>query len=197
MVALGDADALVTGLTRNFIGRARQCRRAIDQRPGHTAPSASPWRWSGRTVFIADTSIHDCPRPRNWPTLRRRRPVSPGASATSRAWRCCPIPPSLSRGERGAYVRDAVGVLDRRNVDFEYDGEMGADVALSRESHWRSIPSAGSRDLPMSWSCPPRIRFDLHQDAAAAGRVTVVGPCSRASTSPCRLPPCRPLPRTS
>jgi malate dehydrogenase (oxaloacetate-decarboxylating)(NADP+) len=31
-------------------------------------------------------------------------------------------------------VRKAVAVLDERNVDFEYDGEMAADVALSREA---------------------------------------------------------------
>src|SRR5260370_34105224 len=32
--------------------------------------------------------------------------------------------------EKAQRVRDAVAVLDRRSVDFEYDGEMGADVAL-------------------------------------------------------------------
>jgi malate dehydrogenase (oxaloacetate-decarboxylating)(NADP+) len=35
--------------------------------------------------------------------------------------------------ERSHIVRDAVAVLDSRKVDFEYDGEMGADVALSPE----------------------------------------------------------------
>ena len=38
------------------------------------------------------------------------------------------------KGDRSAYVRAAVSELDKRNVDFEYDGEMGADVALSREA---------------------------------------------------------------
>jgi len=35
--------------------------------------------------------------------------------------------------ERSHIVRDAVAVLDRRRVNFEYDGEMGADVALNPE----------------------------------------------------------------
>src|SRR5919197_282899 len=38
------------------------------------------------------------------------------------------------RGERSDQVREAVVLLDQRGVDFEYDGEMAADVALSREA---------------------------------------------------------------
>jgi len=34
-------------------------------------------------------------------------------------------------GERAAKVRQAVEILDQRKVDFEYDGEMAADVALN------------------------------------------------------------------
>ena len=36
-------------------------------------------------------------------------------------------------GERSQRVREAVEILDKRSVDFEYDGEMNADVALDRE----------------------------------------------------------------
>ena len=35
------------------------------------------------------------------------------------------------RGERSDRVREAVQILDMRRVDFEYDGEMAADVALN------------------------------------------------------------------
>jgi malate dehydrogenase (oxaloacetate-decarboxylating)(NADP+) len=34
-------------------------------------------------------------------------------------------------GERARKVREAVEILDGRRVDFEYDGEMAADVALN------------------------------------------------------------------
>jgi len=34
-------------------------------------------------------------------------------------------------GERSERVRDAVKILNKRRVDFEYDGEMAADVALN------------------------------------------------------------------
>jgi len=37
-------------------------------------------------------------------------------------------------GERSAHVIEAVKILDQRRVDFEYDGEMSADVALNPEA---------------------------------------------------------------
>jgi malate dehydrogenase (oxaloacetate-decarboxylating)(NADP+) len=36
-------------------------------------------------------------------------------------------------GERSARVIEAVKILDGKRVDFEYDGEMAADVALNPE----------------------------------------------------------------
>jgi malate dehydrogenase (oxaloacetate-decarboxylating)(NADP+) len=36
-------------------------------------------------------------------------------------------------GERSERVQEAVRFLDERHVDFEYDGEMAADVALNME----------------------------------------------------------------
>ena len=36
-------------------------------------------------------------------------------------------------GERSAKVIEAVRILDQKRVDFEYDGEMAADVALNKE----------------------------------------------------------------
>ena len=35
-------------------------------------------------------------------------------------------------GDRAEKVRQAVKILDTRDVDFEYDGEMGADVTVRR-----------------------------------------------------------------
>ena len=35
--------------------------------------------------------------------------------------------------EKSARIREAVKVLDGMNVDFEYDGEMSAGVALNKE----------------------------------------------------------------
>ena len=37
-------------------------------------------------------------------------------------------------GDRTLRVKEAVHILDQRHVDFEYDGEMAADVALNKEA---------------------------------------------------------------
>jgi len=87
-----------------------------------------------KTVFIADTTVHELPSPEELAdialqTAEKARQMghereSPLLSF-SNFWQ------SNAREGRQR-VRDAVAVLDRRSVDFEYDGEMGADVALDR-----------------------------------------------------------------
>jgi malate dehydrogenase (oxaloacetate-decarboxylating)(NADP+) len=135
MVALGDADALVTGLTRNFSVALDNVRRAVDERLGHRPIGVSMALVRGRTVFIADTSIHELP------TAQELAEIAEEAAGVARRFGYEPRVAFLSystfgypRGERAEYVRNAVAVLDERNVDFEYDGEMAADVALSREA---------------------------------------------------------------
>src|SRR5437868_1820227 len=135
MLALNDADAVVTGLTRNFSVAIDNVRRAIDNRPGHQPIGVSMALVRGRTVFIADTSIHELP------SAEELADIAQEAAGVARRFGYEPKVALLSystfgypKGERSEYVRNAVTILDKRNVDFEYDGEMGADVALSREA---------------------------------------------------------------
>ena len=135
MVALGDADALVTGLTRNFSVALDSVRRAIDIRTGHRAIGVSMALVQGRTVFIADTSIIEMP------TAEELAGIAVEAAGVARRFGYEPRVAFLSystfgypRGQRVEFVRNAVGLLDQRAVDFEYDGEMTADVALSKEA---------------------------------------------------------------
>jgi hypothetical protein len=97
MVARGDADAMVTGLTRNYSTALDDVRRCIDVKPGHRVIGVSLALCRGRTVLVADTAVIDMPIRRNWPTSPRRPPAWPAGSATSRASRCWPIPPSATR----------------------------------------------------------------------------------------------------
>ncbi|MGH6886564.1 MAG: phosphate acyltransferase, partial [Geminicoccales bacterium] len=60
-VALGDADAMVTGLTRNYISALRDVRRVIDPKPGQRLFGLTVMVARGRTVFIADTTVHELP----------------------------------------------------------------------------------------------------------------------------------------
>src|SRR5690606_21965815 len=57
MVALGDADAMVTGVTRNFSVALDDVRRVIDPKPGHRVIGVSLVIARGRTVLVADTAV--------------------------------------------------------------------------------------------------------------------------------------------
>src|SRR5439155_12748853 len=61
MVALGDADAMVTGVTRNFSVALEDVRRCIDPKPGHRVMGISMVLARGRTVLVADTAVTEMP----------------------------------------------------------------------------------------------------------------------------------------
>ena len=61
MVALGDADAMVTGVTRNFSVALEDVRRCIDPKPGHRVMGVSLVLSRGRTVLVADTAVTEMP----------------------------------------------------------------------------------------------------------------------------------------
>ena len=132
MVALGDADAMVSGVTRNYSTVLEDVCRVIDARAGHRMIGISLALCRGRTVLVADTAVHDMP------TSEQLADIAEEAAETARRMGYEPRVAMLAystfghpRGERSDRVREAVQILDKRRVDFEYDGEMAADVALN------------------------------------------------------------------
>jgi len=188
MLALNDADAVVTGLTRNFALALDNIRRAIDNRPGHQPIGVSMALVRGRTVFIADTSIHELP------SAEELADIAQEAAGVARRFGYEPKVAFLSystfgypKGERSEYVRNAVTLLDKRNVDFEYDGEMGADVALSREAmalypFCRLTGPANVLVMPAAHSASISTKM-LQQ----LGGVTVVGPLLTGLDKPVQI----------
>ena len=135
MVALGDADAMVTGVTRNFSVALEDVRRCIDpearpSRDGRLAGAGARPHRAGRR----HRGDRDADARTTSPRSRSRRRASRARSATSRGSLCWPSRPSaIPPGERSERVQEAVRLLDERRVDFEYDGDMAADVALNME----------------------------------------------------------------
>ena len=134
MVAQGDADAMVTGVTRNFSIALEEVRRLIDPRPGHRVIGVSLILSRGRPVLVADTAITEMPNAEELAQIAieaagvaRRLGYEPRVAMLAFATFGHPT------GERAARVQEAVRILDAQRVDFEYDGEMAADVALNKE----------------------------------------------------------------
>ncbi|MCB1486911.1 MAG: NADP-dependent malic enzyme, partial [Bauldia sp.] len=135
MVALGDADAMVSGVTRNYATVLDDVRHAIDAKPGHRIIGVSIVLARGRTVLVADTAVHEMP------SSEELAEIAEEAAGVSRRLGYEPRVAFLAystfgqpEGERARKVREAVRILDRKRVDFEYDGEMAADVALSHSA---------------------------------------------------------------
>ncbi|MET4700179.1 malate dehydrogenase (oxaloacetate-decarboxylating)(NADP+) [Constrictibacter sp. MBR-5] len=141
MVAAGDADAMVTGLTRSFAVSYRDVTQVIEPDPDSIVFGLTTIVSRGQTVLIADTTVHEQPLPEELAEIAvaaaaqaRRMGHEPRLAFLSYSNFGNPDRPSARR------VRDAVAVLDQRPVDFEYDGDLSADVALDPELMKRLYP---------------------------------------------------------
>ena len=133
MVARGQADCMVTGVTRNFNMALKEVRRVLDVKERMIGLSVLLAK--GRTLFVADTSIHELPN------AAELAEIAVQAAATVRKLGRNPRVAFLSYstfgnppGDRGEMIREAIRLLDQRGVDFEYEGEMPAELALDPEA---------------------------------------------------------------
>jgi malate dehydrogenase (oxaloacetate-decarboxylating)(NADP+) len=141
MVATGDADAMVTGLTRSFSSCFEMVTRVIDPEPGRTPFGLSVLALRGGTVFIADTTVNERPEPEMLADIALQSAVK--ARQMGHAPRVALL--SFSNfgqpmADRVQHVRDALTILEKRAVDFEVDGEMTAEVALDFDLQRRLYP---------------------------------------------------------
>ncbi len=137
MVAMGHADAMVTGVTRTYSVSYEGVRWAIDPARGQRVVGISIILAKGRTVFIADTSVTELPGSQDLSQIAIQ------AAEVARKMGHEPRVALLSHSNFGNapggvvdVVRQAVMALDQMRsggseVNFEYDGEMSAAVALN------------------------------------------------------------------
>jgi malate dehydrogenase (oxaloacetate-decarboxylating)(NADP+) len=131
MVQAGHVDAMVTGVTRSFAVSLEEVLKVIEVRQNQTLMALSIVVARGRTVLIADTSVHELPSADQLAdfavqsaSIARQLGHEPRVALLS--FSNFGNPPR----EKAERIREAVGVLDGRRVDFEYEGEMQANVAL-------------------------------------------------------------------
>jgi malate dehydrogenase (oxaloacetate-decarboxylating)(NADP+) len=135
MVAMGHADSMVTGLTRNYHTALAEVRRVIDTQPGAPVFGLTMVVVRGRTLFIADTAVHERPSPEiiariaiESAAVVRRLGHEPKVALLS--YSNFGNPP----GAVAATMRAAMSLLETAarsgQAKFEFDGEMGVDVAL-------------------------------------------------------------------
>jgi len=189
MVSLGDADAMVTGVTRNYSTALEDVRRVIDARPGHRVIGVSLALCRGRTVIVADTAVHDMPNAEELADIAeeaagfaRRMGYEPRVAMLAYSTFGHPA------GERSERVQEAVKILDKRRVDFEYDGEMAADVALDHRLMQQRYPfcrlSGAANVLVMPAFHSASISTKMLQEL---GGCTVIGPMLVGLNKPAQI----------
>jgi malate dehydrogenase (oxaloacetate-decarboxylating)(NADP+) len=190
MLAAGDADAMVTGVTRNYAAALNDVRLVLDEPKGKRSIGVIVIFTKGRVVFVADTSVHEMP------TSAELADIAEQAAGVVRQFGFEPRVALLAsstfgfpRSERSERIVEAVHILDQRGVDFEYDGEMAADVALDRENmanypFSRLTDTANVLIMPAIHSAS--ISTKLLQQI---GGVTVMGPLLVGLEKPVQIAP--------
>jgi malate dehydrogenase (oxaloacetate-decarboxylating)(NADP+) len=150
----------------------------IDPSPGGRVMGMNVLLARGRPVFIADTSITELPESADLVEI---------AMQAARAVRQIGHTPRVAflsystfgnpKGPRGERVHEAVRMMDRRkDVDFEYEGDMPPDVALD-PALWTNYPfqrlTAPANVLIMPAIHSASISAKLMQ---SLGGATVLGP---------------------
>ena len=132
LVALGEADVMITGVTRTYSQTMRQVRRVLDPMDGRKPFGIHVLVGQSHTVFMADTTITERP------TAEELADIAEHTAAVARSMGHEPRVAFLSYSTFGNPsgnwldpIRGAVAILDERGVSFEYEGEMAPDVALN------------------------------------------------------------------
>jgi malate dehydrogenase (oxaloacetate-decarboxylating)(NADP+) len=134
MLQCGHGDAMITGLTRTYMRALENVNRVIDAKDGKHLFAMDMFVMKRRTIFISDTRVHELP------SSEMLADIAEMTAAKARQFGHQPRAAFLSFStfgnpmrEKAERIRDAVKVMDDRKVDFEYDGEMSAAVALNEE----------------------------------------------------------------
>jgi len=132
MLAHGHGDGLVTGATRKSAHVLQSINHVFDADSKQGAAGVTALLHNGRIILISDTLVHEWPEAEDLANIAERAAgvardlgIEPRVAFVSFSTFGYPI------SERAEKMKLAPEVLDRRGVNFEYEGEMAVDVALN------------------------------------------------------------------
>jgi malate dehydrogenase (oxaloacetate-decarboxylating)(NADP+) len=178
MLACGHGDALITGLTRGYRQSLTDVWKVLKNKKDNIVLGISMVISKGKTIFISDTACSE---------LSSSEHLADIAIQTAKKVRDMGYEPRvafLSFSNFGSAlkvessrIKHAVEILDgMKKIDFEYDGEMTADVALNMDKMAR-YPFSRLTAPANILICP-----GLHSASIATklleevGNCTVIGP---------------------
>ena len=144
MVHRGDADSMICGTFGQFLWHLNYVRQILARGGLHPVGALSLMILEDGPLFIADTQVHYEPAPEQIMEL------AIGSARHVRRFGLAPKVALCSHSQfgdlgtsSGQRMRAALELLDRREVDFAYEGEMHLDAALDQSLRDRIFP--GSR----------------------------------------------------
>jgi len=132
LLALGEADVMITGVTRAYAQTMRQVRRVIDPVPGHKPFGIHLLVGQSHTVFMADTTVNERPSATDLADIAEH--TAAVARRMGHEPRVAFLSYSTFGNPEGSFlenIREAVAILEERGPSFEFEGEMAPDVALN------------------------------------------------------------------
>jgi len=179
MLELGDGDAMVMGYTRSYKTSLEDVLKVFRHKQSQEIFGLSIVIAGGKTLFISDTTVNINP------TAEQLAHIAIQSAAKAKEFGQVPRVAFLSFSsfgaaktyERTTSIRDAIKILDsRKDINFEYDGEISVDVALNK--NMKSLYPFSNLSGPANVLIMPslhaaHISSKLLQEA---GDGTVIGP---------------------
>jgi len=188
MLAHGHGDGLVTGVTRKSAIVLDRINHVFDANADNGVTGVTALIHKGRIILISDTLVQE------WPNEKDLADIAENAAVVARQLGLEPRVAFVSFSTFGHPVSEraekmylAPSELDARSVNFEYEGEMTADVALNEEvlaeyPFCRLTAPANILVVPARHS--GSISVKLMQEMGGA---TVIGPILAGIDSPVQL----------
>ena len=132
LLALGEADAMVTGTTRSYGQVFRQVRRVLDPAAGQRPCGIHLFVSQNHTTFIADTTVSERPSASDLADIAEQ--TAAVARKMGHEPRVAFLSYSTFGNPEGSWlesIRGAVALLNERGASFEYEVEMAPDAALN------------------------------------------------------------------
>ncbi|MCA3455720.1 MAG: NADP-dependent malic enzyme [Rhodobacter sp.] len=143
MVHRGEADSLICGTFGQYLWHLNYVRQILARNGHHPVAALSLMILEDGPLFIADTHVHPEPTP------HQIMETVIGAARHVRRFGMVPKVALCSQSQfgnldcaSGRRMREALELLDLREPDFAYEGEMHIDAALDQSIRDRIYPGA-------------------------------------------------------
>ncbi len=132
LLKLGVGDAMITGVTRPFSQSLTEVRRVLDPKEGQLPFGIHVLVGKNTTTFLADTTINERPSAEDLAKIATE--TAAVAKRLGHEPRVAFLSFSTFGNPSGRWldpIREAVRILDQRDVSFEYEGDLAPDAALN------------------------------------------------------------------